>query len=193
MTVVSRTKPAGTSDDAVRRATHRGRDEWFALLDKWGAADREHRQIAAWLMDKHGVDNWWAQNLTVDYERARGLRVPGSSRDGTFSVSASKTVSVPLKRLFQAFMDTRLRNRWLPGADMRERTSQPQRSARFEWEGGPTRVNFGFTARGNATSQIALRHERLPTAKAAEKMEIYWHERLTALKALLEDVASENQ
>jgi len=175
-----------TGDEAVRQATGRKRDEWFALLDRWGGTTQQHREIAAWLMREHGVGSWWAQTLTVHYERARGLRPPGGSRDGTFTVNASTTVGVPVKRLFKAFIDERLRSRWLPGAPMRERRSQPERSARFDWKDDATRVNVGFVAKGEARSQAALSHERLPDAEAARKARAYWRGRMTALKALLE-------
>lgn len=173
-----------TSEEAVRSATGRGRDEWFALLDERGATAQKHRDIAAWIMREYDVDNWWAQTLTVDYEQARGLREPGGSREGRFAASASTTVTASTKRLFEAFTDTKLRERWLPGAVMCERTSQPGRSARFDWEDGTSRVSVGFTAKGRAKSQVAVRHERLPDAKAAEKMKAYWRERLAALKAV---------
>jgi uncharacterized protein YndB with AHSA1/START domain len=41
-------------------------------------------------------------------------------------VGTSKTVPVPVGRLFEAFVDAELRERWLPGAVMRVRTSQPR-------------------------------------------------------------------
>jgi hypothetical protein len=175
-----------TSAGAVKRGTGLGREEWFALLDTWGAANRTHRDIAAWIMNEHGIDNWWAQTLTVDYEQARGLRVPGGGRDGTFKASASKTVAVPVERLFAAFMEVKLRRRWLPGVTMRERTSQPARLARFDWNDGATRLAVGFSAKGAAASQVALLHEHLPNLAAAKKAKAYWRERLTALKTLLE-------
>jgi Domain of unknown function (DUF4287) len=176
-----------TSNEAVERATGRGYEAWFDLLDAWGAAECKHGEIAAWLMDEHGVDGWWAQTLTVEFERARGLREPGGGRDGLFSASASKTVAVPVERLFAAFVDPALRARWLPRAELRERTSQPGRSARFDWEDGATRLVVGFTAKGEAKSQVALEHERLPDAEAAEKTRAYWREHLVALKEMLEE------
>lgn len=177
---------ARTSEEAVRGATGRGYDEWFALLDAGDANGRKHGEIAAWLMGEHGVDNWWAQTITVEYERARGMRPPGGGRDGMFTVSASKTVDVPVERLFEAFVDAELRERWLPGAVLRERTSQPGRAARFDCQDGATRVNVGFTAKGETKSQAALAHERLPDAQAAEEAKLYWRERMATLKALLE-------
>ena len=174
------------SPDAVRSATGREWDEWFALLDEWGATEREHMAIAAWLGAEHGVPGWWAQNVPVEYERSRGLRAPGSGRDGLFSVGASRTVAVPVERLYAAFVDPELRERWLHGDKVRERTVLPHRSARFDWEGGPTRLVVGFTEKGPAKAQVALAHERVPDADVAAELKAYWRERLGVLKTLLE-------
>src|SRR5918996_3431446 len=102
-----------SSETGVRRATGRDRDEWFALLDAWGAAGRPFREIADWLTGEHDLSGWWAQKLIVEYEQARGLRPAGLRPGGTFSVTASKTVGVPVERLFEAFADARLRRSWL--------------------------------------------------------------------------------
>ncbi len=174
-----------SATDGVRRGTGRDRQEWFALLDSWGAADRRYREIAGWLRDEHGVSNWWAQKLTVEYEQERGLRAPGARPGGTFAGGASKTVAVPVQRLFEAFVDAKLRKRWLPGVAVRKRSSQPGRVAHFDWENG-TRVDVSFSANGKDKSQVAVEHLRLPDAKAAQETKAYWRERLTALKTLLE-------
>ena len=39
------------SDEAIRRRTGRGWEEWFDLLDEWGAAERPHKEIARWVAD----------------------------------------------------------------------------------------------------------------------------------------------
>lgn len=80
------------SDPKLAAATGRGRADWHALLDAAGAQEWKHPVIAAWLHAEHGVDGWWAQGITVGYEQAIGRRLPGQSADGTFSVSATKTV-----------------------------------------------------------------------------------------------------
>jgi hypothetical protein len=171
---------------ALRRATGRDRPAWFALLDAWKASTRSHRDIAAWLMREHQVPGWWAQTLTVDYEQARGLRKPGGKRDGTFEVGVSKTIAVSVARLYAAFVNPRARKRWLPDAVMRQRTALSTRTARFDWEDGATRVVVGFTPKGESKSQVAVVHERLPSAAAAARIKIYWRERLGVLDNLLE-------
>jgi uncharacterized protein YndB with AHSA1/START domain len=166
--------------------TGRPYSEWFAELDAWGATDVPHKEIAAWLIAERGVPGWWAQNITVEYERARGLRSVGQGRDGLFRVSASKTVSVPLEELFAAVVDPLRRDEWLPGVVLRERTATPHRTARFDWGEGSTRVIFGFEAKGDGKCTVALSHERLPDSESAATMKAFWRERLSGLKALLE-------
>jgi hypothetical protein len=155
------------------------------LLDEWGAAGRPHKEIAGWLRTEHGVAGWWSQSITVGYERARGLRAPGQRPDG-WSATASKTVAVPVDRLFEAFVDEGLRERWLPGAELYLRTATPSRSARYDWEDGSTRVVVGFDALGEGKSRVALEHARLPDAETAEEMKAWWRERVADLKPLLE-------
>ena len=96
---------ARISAEKVRERTGRTWNQWFTLLDEWGGAQREHGEIAAWLGAEHGVPGWWAQGITVEYEKARGLRPPGGDRDGTMNAGASKTVAVPVERLYEAFVE----------------------------------------------------------------------------------------
>ncbi len=110
------------SDDAIRAKTGRGWEEWFDLLDDWGAADRPRAEAVRWLADAHAIEGWNAQAVTVTYERARGLRAAGEHADG-FTVTASKTVAVPVDRLYEAFVDADLRARWLPAAQLSVRTT----------------------------------------------------------------------
>jgi hypothetical protein len=174
-----------TSDEAIRRRTGRGFEEWFALLDEWGAAERPHKEIARWLREERGVDGWGAQSVTVSYERARGLRAVGEHPEG-FSITTQKTVAVPVDRLYEAFVDESLREGWLPDAELRERTATKPKSARFDWGDGVTRVIVAFIARGEAKSTVALEHARLPDAEEAERMKAFWRDRVGALKNVLE-------
>jgi hypothetical protein len=177
---------ARISAEKVRERTGHTWNEWFALLDEWGAADREHSEIAAWLGAEHGVPGWWAQGVTVEYEKARGLRPIGGDRDGTLNVSASKTVAVPVERLYEAVTDPEQREQWAPGAPLQERTALPHRTARYDWGEGSTRVIVGFTVKSDDKSTVAISHERLPDSDSADSMRSYWRERLAVLKTVLE-------
>ena len=173
------------SDEAIRRRSGRGWEEWFGVLDEWGAVERPHKEIARWLRQEQGIDGWDAQSVAVSYERARGRRAVGERPDG-FSVTAQKTVAVPVDRLYDAVVDESLRSQWLRDGELRERTATKPKSARFDWGDGETRVVVGFQAKGEAKSTVALEHERLPDAEQAERMKAFWRDRLTTLKTLLE-------
>lgn len=81
------------SDDALRAATGKSWAEWFAILDAAGATSLTHPQIAGLLQSDHAVPPWWCQMVTVGFEQARGMRLPGQRADGTFEVGASATLA----------------------------------------------------------------------------------------------------
>ena len=179
----------GVSDAAVRARTGRGWDEWLAALDADGAQDLGHKEIVE-LVGRHlpAVDGGWQQMVTVGYEQARGLRAKHQKPEG-FQISRSKTVAVPISRLYAAFTDPSMQVAWL-GHDVAEtitpRTCHVDKSARLLWTDGRTTVDALFYEKGEGRSQVALQHSKLASADEAAAMKAYWGERLDALKALLE-------
>ena len=160
-----------TSDERIRERTGRGWEEWFDLLDTWG--ELTHREIARRIAAELGIDPlaWNAQAITMSYERTRGGRLPGQREDG-FAVTATKTLPVPVERLFDAFLEQ---------GELRERTSTRPKSARFDWAGGESRVNATFVAKGEASSTVSVEHRRLADPDEAERMKAFWRERLSGL------------
>src|SRR5262245_49559229 len=104
------------SDTGVTKATGRTYAQWFALLDARGCKKLDHTTIAKLVFDEFETSGWWSQMITVEYERARGLRVVNQKCSGDFSVSKSKTIPVPLARLYRAVADAKTRARWLADA-----------------------------------------------------------------------------
>jgi hypothetical protein len=176
-----------TSDEKIRERTGRGWEEWFAMLDEWGAAARSHREIARWLAEQMGIHPlaWNAQAITASYELTRGLREVGEKADG-FAITASRTVEVPVERLYDAVVSQAGRSAWLLDGRLTERTATRPKSARFDWGDGPTRVHVTFLARGESKSSVAVEHRRLADASEADEMKTYWRERLGVLKSALE-------
>ncbi|MDQ3765896.1 MAG: hypothetical protein M3346_00915 [Actinomycetota bacterium] len=179
--------PLATSDETIRQRTGRGWEEWFDLLDEWGATELSHKEVARRVAAELGIDPlaWNAQAVTASYERARGLRVVGQRSDG-FAVTAQRTVAVPVERLFDMFVDGSLRRRWLSEDELRERTSTKPKSARFDWAGCDTRVNVTFLDKGDGSSTVAVEHARLADAREAARMKGFWREHLATLKSKLE-------
>lgn len=105
------------NDEAARKKTGHGLDHWFAVLDAFGGATKGHTAAAAHLYKDHGVPGWYAQGITVAYERARGLRDVNQSCTGSFQVSVSKTVPAPVAEVIDALKSPERRAAWLQDAD----------------------------------------------------------------------------
>jgi uncharacterized protein YndB with AHSA1/START domain len=175
---------ARVSSEAVRERTGRGYDEWFAVLDDWGATGRTHKEIAAHLVEERGVAGWWAQSLTVAYEQERGMRAPGQRKDG-YSANASKTVRAPMEEIFAAFVEEGIRERWLAGLELTVLSDNPPKRVTADLADG-TRVVLYLTAKDTDRVSVAVEQSRLADAESIAEAKEFWRERLGRLKALVE-------
>jgi hypothetical protein len=171
---------AGRSDTIIKQRTGCTWERWVKALDRVQAYTWSHREIAMYVVEKYKVPGWWAQAVTVGYERIRGLRVVGQRRDGSFEATKSRTFAVPLVRLYRAFHDRRTRAQWLPGVDLTVRTATRGKSMRITWP-DRTSVAVWFESRGAGKSQVAIQHEKLADRAAAARTKAYWTERLGVL------------
>jgi hypothetical protein len=178
-------RPTPRSSAALQRTTGRDRAEWFEVLDAWGAGGQPYREIADYLKREHGLSNWWAQKLIVEYEEAHGLRDPGVRRDGTFEVSASKTVEADPEAIFDAVRSPASQERWLPGIQP-DNLEQVKDRIRFAWTDGASRVTVTVSPMGGGRTQVVVAHDRLRDGGDAANLKTYWRQRLSALKELLE-------
>lgn len=177
-------KVAGRSDAIIKERTGCSWERWVKALDHKKAYTWPHREIAKYVHERYKIPGWWAQSVTVGYERIKGLRAVGQRRDGAFEANKSKTFAVPLSRLYGAFENARMRARWLPGVDLTVRTATRQKSMRITWP-DQTSVVVGFEGKGPAKSLVALTHEKLPDKTSSTRMKEYWADRLGALKDML--------
>jgi uncharacterized protein YndB with AHSA1/START domain len=172
------------SDEALQKATGCNWERWVNVLDRAKAFEKSHREIAAYIAQKYKTLSWWTQMVTVGYERIRGLREVGQQRGGDYRMTRSKTIAVPLRKLYAAFSTPQARARWLGDVKLTVRTATPGKRMRIRWHDN-TAVDIGFTARGEGKSQVALEHSKLATKLDAERLKAFWGERLEALAAVL--------
>ena len=174
---------AGMSDAVIKQKTGCTWEKWVKALDYHGAEKLRHAEIVGVVRKTYKVGDWWAQMVTVGYERIKGLRAKGQRRDGTYEASKSRTFDVPVSDLFDAWADDVRRRRWLDGADVRIRTATKPKSIRLDWN--KSIVAVGFVSKGSAKSSVAVQHDKLPDRETANRMKEYWSERLDALGELL--------
>ena len=177
-------KLGGRSDAIMKERTGCTWERWVKALDREKAYTWPHREIATHVREKYKIPGWWAQSVAVGYERIKGLRQVGQRRDGLFEAGKSKTFSVPIARLYEAFSDARLRRRWLPDVDPTIRTATREKSMRITWP-DLTSLEGGFMSRGSEKSQVSVVHTKLPDRPAVTRMKQYWAERFSALDEML--------
>jgi hypothetical protein len=185
-------KLAGRSDATIKQSTGCTWERWVKALDRAKAHTWPHRDIARYVQEKYKVNGWWAQSVTVGYERIKGLRAIGQRRSGAFEASKSRTFPVPLARLYRAFRDARTRARWLPGVKLTVRSASPEKYMRITWP-DETSVVVGFLSKGADKSQVAIQHEKLPDQAAATRSKQYWAERLDFLGQVLDRSGSQRR
>jgi hypothetical protein len=178
---------AGVGSEAVLRATGRAWDEWLKVLDRAGAKAMPHKEIALMLSRKFEVPDWWSQMVTVGYEQARGLRLVNQKADG-FAATASRTMGIAVKTLFDAWNDPKMRARWIADAPLEVRRSTDGKSLRMTWTVGGSHVDVGFFPKGADKSTVQVQHGKLKSAAAMARQKAFWSDALDRLKALLEPV-----
>jgi hypothetical protein len=80
-------KLAGRSDAILKAKTGCSWERWVKALDRAKAYTWPHREIAKYVTVKYKIPGWWAQTVTVGYERIKGLRAVGQRRDGSFEAN----------------------------------------------------------------------------------------------------------
>ena len=175
--------------------TGHGFDHWFAVLDRFDGVKKGHTAAARHLYDDHGVDGWYAQGLTVAYERARGVRVANQRCDGAFEVSVSKTIPGDAKTIIRVLTDPRQRARLatsdktlLPclAAALDAPTSKgfvvrPDGLGRFRYNWGDTTVQFYMVPKPGKKMSVVVTNMKLASSGAVEERRVVWRELLNSL------------
>lgn len=174
------------TDETVLKNTGKNWSDWKAVIDKWGGAEKSHTEIAAYLVDEHQVEGWWAQSVTVGYERAIGRRQAGQRNDGSFSASVSKTINASAVDIHAALVDDARRSTWLADGVVRYRTGSAPKSARFDDLGVGQIVAFFLNAKGESKTSVAIQCEKFATQDDADAWKAAWKPRLNDLAKAVE-------
>jgi hypothetical protein len=186
------------SESLVVERTGRSLEEWFGLLDRWGARSKPHREIARFLAEEHQVSAWWCQTVAVEYERSRGLRKVGQQASGDFAVSMQRTVALDARDALDRWRSRRARAAWLPQGDVRDALADAQGSVRTsDTSMGPVvrfdlpgpkggrkqRVEVAFSAKAEAKTAVSVQHRGLTSTRERSRWRARWKEALEAFKA----------
>ncbi len=174
----------GMADDGIRKGTGQGWDDWFRELDAWGATSRTHTEIARHVGTSYDITGWWAQTVTVGYERARGMRARHETTRG-FEVSVSKTVAAPPEIVWPSVADPASLASWVGSERVQPRPRGTKAGVRIRYDvpGDQTRFGIFLAPKGDTRTVVTVTHERLAGPEAVAERRAYWRERLGRLAA----------
>ena len=160
-------------DAAVRSATGRGWDEWCDIIDAWPGSAEGHTAVARHLADTYDeVTDWWAQGITVGWERITGRRLRGQMSDGTFSANKSKTLLTDATGLRAMLLDDAARPDLFPGVDTELRSAPSAKAIRIAV--GPGVAQLSVEDKGDGRAKISIQHNKLPEASDVATWKSYW-------------------
>lgn len=172
------------SNESVQKATGKSRREWFSLLETINAQHLPHKETAQKLVQEFGVPGWWAQGITVEFERAIGRRVVGQTHEGDFQAAATTTLSGSMDDVLMLWQN-QIKN----FGDFNEVkfSNKPSSNKTDKWrywrvnleDGSKVAVIIGQKPTGKI--HLAVNHEKLPDSNAVERWKLYW-------KAFLKDL-----
>ncbi len=171
-----RKRPLRMSDEVVAATTGRRWSEWFDILDDAGALKMKHTDIARMLWERHSVSGWWAQTVTVEYERERGLRDVHQTERG-YEVSVSMTIPASAEAIFAVWEDEQRRGEWL-GAPMK---ASPIRSMRLETGERGSDLSVSLYSKRPDRCQVVVQQTKLPDRDAVEDRRAFWKDALARL------------
>ena len=173
----SKTGGGVMSDAALKAKTGRTWDQWFTLLDRAGAAKMTHGAIAKLVATRHKIPGWWAQAVTVGYERARGLRKVNETLAG-FRTGVSRTLDAGMDAAFGAWDNAKTRATLLKEkVDLS--TRNPGKNLRFAWKVG--RVEVRFVVKSPKKTQVTVDHTGLKSESQVDKFKAQWSETMDKL------------
>lgn len=192
------------SEDAVKKATGKGWEEWFELLDDSGMRDKPHKEIAQWLSDQNLIQSsWWCQSVTVAYEYHHGKRELGQTVDAGYQMGAQRTVDAPAEKVWQFLISKEGVRLWLgdtaltfqkgakyetsDGTTGEIRSIDEGKKLRLTWQ-PPTKASSTiqiYLLPQNGKTSLSFHHEKLSGLKEREHMKRHWQQVLERIKESL--------
>jgi hypothetical protein len=173
------------SDESVKKATGKIWSEWFTILNKAGAKKMEHKTVAELLYKRYRLSLWWSQMVTVQFEQEIKGRKKHETATG-YQISKSITLDSSIAKIFHSINSPIKRVIWLNDPRIVITKTTKNKSIRGKWIDGKTNIEFQFYLKDNNKTQLVIQHNKLNSAKDAERMKTYWGKQIGNLKKYLE-------
>ncbi len=182
------------SEERCREKTGHGFDHWFRVLDRFGARKEGHTKAARHLLEEHQVSAWYAQAITVAYERAHGLREVNQQCTGDFQTSVSRVLPVDVEAAQRLFVERAERDGWLlglegePAASLqtaleKESFQAMKGGVRLRYRPAASLVELELRAKNGGRATVVVRHSKIGDRGEMESLRGGWRQVLDCYRA----------
>jgi uncharacterized protein YndB with AHSA1/START domain len=192
------------SDEAMVRATEKTSAQWYEMFDKENGQLWSHAERIGFVR-RHGVlAGWWQQVITVNYERARGLRLLGETKGVGFEFGISRTFRVTPERAWEILTSGVGLEAWAGDGvevELRKGASQQMKGKRVEVRGVTQniRLRLALTADGvpqriiqlsivpaaDGKASVRFHEENLPGVAARKRADRKWNDIMDEVESIL--------
>ena len=174
----------------ITEKTGRSLEDWTDLLDKAGFREKPHRDIASYLNKKQGLSAWWAQEVTVEYEKTIGRRVTGQTGKTGFQLGVSRTFNTSAGELWNWLTSEKGRT-WYSGIASEGIETEPRvlkdgSHLRLRWKmpgwTGYSTLQIRTVAKGSDKTTLTVHQEKLADQETREQMLRYWKEKMDQIE-----------
>jgi hypothetical protein len=170
------------TDAGVKKKTGRTWHEWFALLDRDGAATLDRRRITRIVASKYGIGLWWRRTIARAYEEARLTRGTEEQPAGLV-VNASRTIQRPMRALSATLHGVEARARRLKSRALGNRAAPGTISSGASSSAG--NVDVSGDRFEVPPSESDLTPDATRDVRPVQKMRAVWKARVDSLQKSL--------
>ncbi len=117
---------------SVKKHTKKDWDDWIAILNKRSCQALSHQELVQLLKKDFKLTTWWQQEVARGYQIAIGIRIPNQTLKGTYTTTATKSLTASAKKIFSFLTSNEGQELWLkPMYPIKIKEKQ-----NFECEGG---------------------------------------------------------
>lgn len=187
------------SDESVRKGSGKSWAQWIQILERAGASSWPRKEIVTLLREKYALRPWWQQVVTTGYEIHKGRRQDGWNSRGEYSITATKSLALPRKRVWKAVCSREGMRCWLKpladfslspgesfetesGAFGEVRTVKGGERIRLSWredsEEKASIVQINVIAKPGGRSLLVIDHTQLREGRRREEIRQLWKDAL---------------
>jgi activator of HSP90 ATPase len=183
------------TSESVKKHTKKDWAEWVKILNLRSHQNSTHQQLVQVLKKDFKLTTWWQQEVARGYKVAIGKRMAFQTLKGTYTTTATKSVTAKTKDIFNLLISEEGQALWLnplspviiqvkenfecEGGIFGEfRTVSSNKQIRMTWinEDWPQKstVQLNLYTKPKNKCMIVINHIDLPTLKAKTQMHTHW-------------------